>query len=456
MSKVTILGGGGIRTPLLIHGLVRAPLGLTEISLYDIDLERAGMMAALGREIVRQAGGAVAITTPGTVEEAVTGAEFVVSSLRVGGSEARARDERIAIEHGIAGQETTGLGGLAKALRTIPVMLEHARAVEQFAPEAWFISFTNPAGLMTQALSSLTRLRLIGICDTPSEMYHRLAESMGKPLAKVSCDYFGLNHLGWIRQVMVDGENQLPEILANDQILRSLYHADLFDPEMIRTIGMLPSEYLFFYYEQQRALENQRRTGASRGAEVARLNQSLFTELQQSIVTGRMEEAIVQYREYLQRRSGSYMKLEAEAGTALGSGVELAEDPFEAPTGYHRIAIDVMTALRQNEPTQIVLNVANRGAIDDLAADDVVELPCLIDRHGPRPVESGPLPETVRGLVLAVKEYERLTIRASIEGSRDLAKLALMVYPLVGQWQRANQMIEALVREDQEHLGYLI
>lgn len=456
MSKVTILGGGGIRTPLLIHGLVRAPLGLTEISLYDIDLERAGMMAALGREIVRQAGGAVAITTPGTVEEAVTGAEFVVSSLRVGGSEARARDERIAIEHGIAGQETTGLGGLAKALRTIPVMLEHARAVEQFAPEAWFISFTNPAGLMTQALSSLTRLRLIGICDTPSEMYHRLAESMGKPLAKVSCDYFGLNHLGWIRQVMVDGENQLPEILANDQILRSLYHADLFDPEMIRTIGMLPSEYLFFYYEQQRALENQRRTGASRGAEVARLNQSLFTELQQSIVTGRMEEAIVQYREYLQRRSGSYMKLEAEAGTALGSGVELAEDPFEAPTGYHRIAIDVMTALRQNEPTQIVLNVANRGAIDDLAADDVVELPCLIDRHGPRPVESGPLPETVRGLVLAVKEYERLTIRASIEGSRDVAKLALMVYPLVGQWQRANQMIEALVREDQEHLGYLI
>ncbi len=456
MSKVTILGGGGIRTPLLIHGLVRAPLGLAEISLYDIDPERAGMMAALGREIVRQAGGAVAITTPGTVEEAVTGAEFVVSSLRVGGSEARARDERIAIEHGIAGQETTGLGGLAKALRTIPVMLEHARAVEQFAPEAWFISFTNPAGLMTQALSSLTRLRLIGICDTPSEMYHRLAESMGKPLAKVSCDYFGLNHLGWIRQVMVDGENQLPEILANDQILRSLYHADLFDPEMIRTIGMLPSEYLFFYYEQQRALENQRRTGASRGAEVARLNQSLFAELQQSIVNGRMEEAIVQYREYLQRRSGSYMKLEAEAGTALGSGVELAEDPFEAPTGYHRIAIDVMTALRQNEPTQIVLNVANRGAIDDLAADDVVELPCLIDRHGPRPVESGPLPETVRGLVLAVKEYERLTIRASIEGSRDLAKLALMVYPLVGQWQRANQMIEALVREDQEHLGYLI
>ena len=455
MSKVTILGGGGIRTPLLIHGLVRAPIGLEEIALYDIDLERAGMMAALGREVARQAGVEVSITTPSSVEEAVTGAEFVVSSLRVGGSAARARDERIAIEHGIAGQETTGLGGLSKALRTIPIMLDHARAVERYAPEAWFISFTNPAGLMTQALSSLTRLKLIGICDTPSEMFHRLAESMGCRVDQIGCDYFGLNHLGWIRQVMVDGENRLPEVLADNRVLRSLYHADLFDPEMIRTLGMLPSEYLFFYYEQQRALENQRRTGASRGAEVVRLNDLLFGELQQAIRAGRMESAIVQYREYLQRRSGSYMKLEAEAGTALGAGVELAEDPFEAATGYHRIAIDVMTALRQNEPTQIVLNVANRGAIEDLAADDVVELPCLIDRHGPRPVESGPLPPTVRGLVLAVKEYERLTIRAAIEGSRDLAKLALMVYPLVGQWQRANQMIEALIREDEEHLGYL-
>jgi len=455
MSKVTILGGGGIRTPLLIHGLVRAPLGLEEIALYDIDLERAGMMAALGREVARQAGVEVSITTPAAVEEAVTGAEFVVSSLRVGGAAARARDERIAIEHGIAGQETTGLGGLSKALRTIPVMLEHARAVERYAPAAWFISFTNPAGLMTQALSSLTRLKLIGICDTPSEMFHRLAEGMGRPVDQVGCDYFGLNHLGWIREVRVDGENRLPAILGDDRQLRSLYHADLFDPAMIRTLGMLPSEYLFFYYEQQRALENQRRTGASRGAEVVRLNELLFGELQQAISAGRMESAIILYREYLQRRSGSYMKLEAEAGTALGSGVALAEDPFEAATGYHRIAIDVMTALRQSEPTQIVLNVANQGAIDDLAADDVVELPCLIDRHGPRPVESGPLPETVRGLVLAVKEYERLTIRAAIEGSRDLAKLALMVYPLVGQWERANRMIEALINEDEEHLGYL-
>ncbi|MEY4167168.1 MAG: hypothetical protein RIR52_992 [Acidobacteriota bacterium] len=455
MSKVTILGGGGIRTPLLIHGLVHAPLELTEIALFDIDVERAGMMAGLGREVARQAGVGITISTPESIGEAVGGAEFVISSLRVGGTAARARDERIAIAHDIAGQETTGLGGLSKALRTLPVMLEQARAVERYAPEAWFISFTNPAGLMTQALSSLTGLKLIGICDTPSEMFHRIAESLGRPVSGIDCDYFGLNHLGWIRTVMADGEDLLPQLLNDSQRLQSIYHADLFDPVMIRTLGLIPSEYLFFYYEQQRALENQRKTGASRGAEVAQLNDEFFGNLQQAVSEGRMESALRQYREYLQRRSGSYMKLEAEGGTALGSGVALAADPFAAATGYHRIAIDVMTALRRSEPVRIVLNVVNRGAITDLAADDVVELPCLIDQTGPRPVVSGPLPETVRGLVQSVKEYERLTIRAAIEGSRHLAKLALMVYPLVGQWRRADQMIESLIAEDSHHLGYL-
>lgn len=459
MSKVTILGGGGIRTPLLIHGLVswqpESGSELREISLYDTDRERVGLMAALGQEIARQAGGRVAISLPETVEEAVSGAEFVISSLRVGGMEARARDERIAIAHGIAGQETTGLGGLAMALRTIPVMLSQARAVEQHAPDAWFISFTNPAGLMTEALASHTRLKLIGICDTPSEMFQRLAEALGREVTEVECDYFGLNHLGWVRRIMVDGQDRLAEVLSDDQMLRSLYHADLFDPTMIRTLGMLPSEYLFFYYEQRRALENQRRAGASRGGEIVRLNEALFARLQPAIAGGEVEAALPIYREYLQRRSGAYMKLEAEAGSALGTTAELAEDPFTAATGYHRIAIDVMAALRSENPSRIVLNVANRGAIDDLGVDDVVEVPCLVDRRGARPLESGPLPASVRGLVHAVKEYERMTIRAATERSRRLAKLALMTYPLVGQWGAASAMIDALISEDPDGLGYL-
>ncbi len=448
-NKVTLIGGGGVRTPLLIHGLAQAAstLHIGELALYDIDRERVALMAELGREVVRQLNADVVITTHTQLKDAVAGAQFILHSIRVGGIAARARDERLAIEHGIAGQETTGLAGFAKALRTIPVVLEQARIIEQHAPAAWFISFTNPAGLMAQAIQQHTNLRSIGICDTPSEMFYRLATALQEPLADVRCDYFGLNHLGWIRRVLVRGQDVTERILNDDAVLRSLYHAALFDPAMIRALGLIPSEYLFFYYCQQRALANQRAAGASRGEEIVKLNETLFAGLQQSLKADRAAAALKLYRNYLQRRSGSYMKLEAEAGSALHEGVEQAEDPFEAATGYHRIALEVMLALTSDQPSRIVLNVKNNGAITDLGNDDVVEVPCLIDRHGPQAVAVEELPANVRGLVQAVKEYERLTIRAAVEQSDVLAKQALLSYPLVGEWELASQLIAALKSE---------
>ncbi len=458
MAEVTIIGGGGLRTPLLVHGLVQAQrrLGINEIALFDLDRERVELIAALSREVARQIHGEVTITTPARLEEAVEGAGFVISSLRVGGIAARARDERLAIEHGLAGQETTGLGGLAMALRTIPVTLEHARVVERLAPDAWFISFTNPAGLITQALAAHTKLRLIGICDTPSEMFHRIALALGEKLEAVRCDYFGLNHLGWVRRVTVRGEDVTARLLDDDAALRSLYHAELFDPAMIRALGLIPSEYLFFYYEQRRALANQRRAGTSRGEEIAKLNARLFDRLQNGIEAGRLPQALTIYRDYLRRRSGSYLKLEAEAGSALRKEVEQEEDPFDAATGYHRIALDVMTALISDRPSRVVVNVANRGVISDLEPDDVVEVPCLIDRNGAQALAIGHLPQSVRGLVRAVKEYERLTIRAAVERSVESALRALLVYPLIGEWSFARQLINGLAKSDQEHLGWLI
>lgn len=457
MRKVTLIGGGGIRTPLVVHGLAQAQqqLDLGEVALYDIDRERLATVAILAREAARQLGSTLKITTPNDLPEAVTGADFIIHSIRVGGIAARARDERLAIEHGIAGQETTGIGGLAKALRTIPVLLEQAHVIEAHAPDAWFISFTNPAGLMAQALSQHTRLRSIGICDTPTELFHRLALALNAQPDEVRCDYFGLNHLGWVRRVELGGRDVTAQVLNNDSLLRTLYSAELFDPAMIRALGMIPSEYLFFYYEQQRALYNQQTAGASRGEEIVRLNTELFARLESEIKTEGLPEALGIYRAYLRRRSGSYMKLEAEAGSALQAGIEQIEDPFDAVTGYHRIALEVMTALASSQPSRIVLNVANRGAISDLAPDDVVEVPCLVDRHGPQSLGFGRLPDTVRGLVQAVKEYERLTIRAAVEGSKELARLALLTYPLVGEWQPACRLLDALCAGDPETLGYL-
>ncbi len=444
--KVALIGGGGVRTPLLIQGLVRAeaPLGIHELTLYDISRDAVELMAALGRDVVRQYNGGIRITTPATLEESVDGADFVLSSIRVGGIEARARDERIAIDHGLTGQETTGPCGLAMALRTIPVVLEHARTIERVAPDAWLISFTNPAGLITQALRTHTRLRAVGICDTPSELFHRIAEALESPVDDVRCDYLGLNHLGWVRRVWLRDEDVTARLLADDALLGKLYPAKLLEPGLIRSLGLIPTEYLFFYYERQRAYANQVAARTSRGEEIVRLNAELFENLQTELAADRAAGAVEWYRRYLRRRSGSYMRLEAHAEKATETPAAETEDPFDAATGYHRIAIDVMSALKSEGSSRIVVNVENQGAIEDMNAEDVVEVPCRISREGARPIPAGSLPAAVRGLVHAVKEYERLTIRAAVEKSTDLARLALVVHPLVSDSTLAGALVESM------------
>jgi 6-phospho-beta-glucosidase len=446
MSKITIIGGGGVRTPLLVHGLIEAEeqLNVQEIALYDIDRERLELIGGLCRAIVRQLQSGAKITIHERLENAVEEARFVVHSIRVGGVQARAQDERLAIEMGVAGQETTGFGGFAKAMRTIPVALEHARLIERYAPDPWFISFTNPAGLLTQALLRRTSLRVVGVCDTPSEMFHRIALALGQPLEATRCNYFGLNHLGWIDRVTVRGLDMTTNLLASDRALASLYHAELFDPKLIRALGLIPSEYLFFYYRQKQAHRNQQTAGASRGEEIERLNVEVFDSLRLAINAGRDAEAIELYRNYLRRRSGSYMKLEAEADSALREGAPLDEDPFQSETGYHRIAIETMRALTSDRPTTIVLNVANRGAITDLEPEDVVEVPCLVDSNGPVPTAVGRLPEAVRGLTLAMKAYERITIDAAIDRSVGLVQKAMLTNPLIGDWDLAERLLSGL------------
>ncbi|HTS24590.1 MAG TPA: hypothetical protein VMH81_01870 [Bryobacteraceae bacterium] len=450
--KVALIGGGGVRTPLLIHGLAhaQAQLDLEEFALYDCDSARMQVMARIGREIVRRAGAHFRVETYSDLESAARGAEFVFHSIRVGGIEARARDERIAMEHQLAGQETTGAGGVAMALRTVPVVLEQARILEQVAPDAWVISFTNPAGLVAQALASRTKLRAIGICDTPIELFHRIAAALREPYEDLAFDYAGLNHLGWVRSVRLRGTDVTERILDDAAILESLYPARLFDPKLIQTLRLIPSEYLFFYYCQRRAYENQVRNGASRGEELVRLNHELFAELARQSPA----RAVETYRSYLLRRNASYMKVEAEATSAFQVAEE-AYDPFETATGYHRIGVDVIAALLSDDPKDVVVNVLNGGSIADLQADDVVEVACEISRSGVKPRPAGHLPESVRGLVLSVKAYERTAIRAAAERSPALAELAMLEYPIIGQWDLARSLRGAMARSDPGYLGYL-
>ena len=223
-------------------------LGIREIALYDNRPPAAALMGSLCSAIAD--GTTTRITTPASADDAIADSSFVISSIRVGNMGARARDERLSLECGFAGQETTGPAGFAMALRTIPVALDYARTVERIAAAAWFINFTNPAGIITQAISTHTNAKVVGICDTPAELFHQIARALEEALEDVECDYFGLNHLGWVRAVRVRGEDVTSKLLADDELLRRLYRAELFPPALIRGLGLIPTEYLFFYYNQ--------------------------------------------------------------------------------------------------------------------------------------------------------------------------------------------------------------
>lgn len=443
--KIGFLGGGGVRTPLVIFGVNEAArtLDADEFVLFDSDRERAQRIAQLGREIVRREGGSLRLRVAQTQEDAVDGASFVLNSIRVGGIETRVRDELGAIACGYPGQETTGPAGIAMGQRTIPVAIAQARMVAERAPDAWFINFTNPAGLITQAILQNSSAKAVGICDTPTEMLHRIRTVLGGSAAEVECDYVGLNHLGWIRRIRVRGEDVTDRVLNDDAVLAQLYPAPLFDHELIRALRLLPTEYLFFYYSRTRALENQRRQGMTRGEQIAQMNESLMARLTMLLARGEEGGALQAYVEYLNARSGSYMKIEGEGKSGVSEGA-MDADPFRAATGYHRIALDVMCALCSQEEQRVIVNTRNGSTLPEIAAQDVIETTCAIANGTVRPLPADPLPEEVSGLVLAVKAYERAAIRAALSGNLRELRAAMLMYPSIGEWEPSAHILEKL------------
>ena len=419
--KIAFIGGGGVRTPLVVFGVNEAAeeIGAEELVLFDPDTDRVRIMTELGRAIVAREGGSLRVRSAASIEDAVDGASFVMNSIRV--------------------------GGIAMALRTVSTAVAQAKVVERLSPSAWLINFTNPAGLITQAIKHHTGAKVVGICDTPTELLYRIHTALGATPDEVSCDYLGLNHLGWVRRITLRGEDVTDRLLADDTFLSQLYSVPLFEHELIRALKLIPTEYLFFYYSRRRALSNQLKQGSTRGAEVEQLNQRLLASLARLLQEGDSAAAIATYVNYLNTRSGSYMKLEGDGGSALGVTEPRHEDPFRAATGYHRIALDVMNALCGAEPQRIIVNTQNNGAIADVEAGDIVEVSCQIADGTITPEPCGALPEVVRGLVLAVKAYERAAIDAALTGSSLAARKAMLLYPAIGEWEPSKALLDQLI-----------
>ncbi len=426
--KIAVIGGAGVRTPLLVHGLAGSDLPITHIALFDPDQARLAVMSDLTR---RKAGG-VYVEPYGSAREAIEGADYVFLSIRVGGIEGRARDEAIALEHGIVGQETIGPAGFAMALRTIPHVVAYAREIEMHAPRAWVINFTNPVGMITQAALAATPGRTIGICDTPTELFEEVAHALGKPTDECYFDYFGLNHLGWVREVYWNGEPQLHRLWPDPRALERLYRVPLFSGEFLAKLRLLPTEYVYYYYRSQEAYENIRRAGQSRGSAIERLNARFFEDLKAAVDPVRV------YEDYLAARNATYMQIES------GSRALPVRWPWAELTGYDKIALSVVRAIHFNSGAIIPLNVRNSGNLPDLEPGDTIEVPCVVNGNGARALHVGPVPEAVRSLLSQVKTYERLTVQAAVSGDRALAEEALACNPLVQERALAARLLDSL------------
>ncbi|MFE8920377.1 6-phospho-beta-glucosidase [Streptomyces rochei] len=431
--RLTILGGGGFRVPLVYGALLgdRAEGCVTDVVLHDVDAAR---LSAVTRVLAEQAAcvpDAPAVTATTDLDEALRGADFVFSAIRVGGLEGRAADERVALAEGVLGQETVGAGGIAYGLRTVPVAVDIARRTARLAPDAWVINFTNPAGLVTEAMSRHLGDRVIGICDSPVGLGRRIARVLGADPDRAFIDYVGLNHLGWVRGLRVAGRDELPRLLADPALLGSFEEGRLFGTDWLRSLGAVPNEYLHYYYFNRETVRAYREAERTRGA-FLRDQQARFYEEMRHPDT----PALAAWDRTRAEREATYM---AENREAAGAGEREADD---LSGGYEKVALALMRAVARDERATLILNVRNRGTLSALDTDAVIEVPCLVDANGAHPVAVDPLPGHATGLVCAVKAVEREVLAAAGTGSRASAVRAFALHPLVDSVNVARRLVE--------------
>jgi len=417
--RIAVVGGGSTYTPELVDGLGRLydVLPVEELVLVDPASDRLELVGGLGRRILARLGHPARLTTTTDLEPALDGIDAVLLQLRVGGQAARLEDETWPLECGCVGQETTGAGGLAKALRTVPVVLDIAERVRTAAPDAWIIDFTNPVGIVTRALLQEGH-RAVGLCNVAIGFQRRFADWLDVAPERVQLDHVGLNHLTWERAATVDGVDRLPELLAGHgpEVAKSLE----LPVELLRVLGVVPSYYLRYFYAHDEVVAEQRSTG-SRAARVA--------EIERDLLAMYADPALDEKPALLAERGGAY---------------------------YSEAAVQLAASLlgRPEAPTTQVVNLRNDGTMPFLPDDAVIEVPATVDRSGVRALAPAPLAPLYAGLVAAVTSYEHLALDAALRGGYDRVFQALLAHPLVGQADIAHGLADRLIAHNRDHLRW--
>jgi 6-phospho-beta-glucosidase len=446
--KLTFIGGGGIRTPLAVAAALRraSRIGLEELCLMDTDTERLHIFGTLSRRVADAIDTSTRITLSTDAHEALTAARYVITSFRIGGDEGRVLDERIALRHGVLGQETTGAGGFAMAMRSIPAILDYAELLEQLSPGAWIINFTNPAGLVTQALRDRGFNRTIGICDSADGAQNAIAAWLHIDPRRLTAEVFGLNHLSWARRVWLDGEDVLAPLLREPDFRNSTLQR-LFDPQLITAFNMWLNEYLYYYYYSDCALAEMSAHEKTRGEDVLAWNLGLLEQLRAIDVEANPSAAEQAYSAYMHQRIASYMQ-HSETNEPITGITDV-----EADEGYAGVALRVIEGLENGRPIYTALNVPNEGAITCMQPDDVVEVSCMVNGDGVHPQSIGDIPEPQELLMRTVKLYEKLAVQAILNRSQALAAQALMLHPLVLSYGRAEKLVDEYLMAHAAHVG---
>ncbi len=412
--KIAVVGGGSTYTPELVEGFITRQdrLPVDELALLDIDRERLEVVGGLAGRILAKRGWPGRLTMTLDREAAIDGADFVVVQLRVGGQAARFLDETLPPRFGYVGQETTGAGGFAKALRTVPVVLELAELVgRRGARAAWIVNFTNPVGIVTQALLDEEH-RAVGLCNVAIGFQRRFAAHFGVEPERVQLEHVGLNHLTWVRAIRVNGVDRLPELLDGDvQLLADMVSMPV---GLIRALRAVPSYYLHYYYQTRQILSEKR---TSRAEDVMAIEQQLLDLYR--------DPNLAEKPKLLEQRGGAF---------------------------YSEAAAQLVASLHAGTGDIQVANVRNNGALPDLPANAVVEVPARVDRDGATPLSFAPLAPELRGLVQEAKAYEELAVQAATTGDRTVALRALLANPLVGQYADAEKLLAELLEANRANL----
>jgi len=428
---LVILGGGGFRVPLVYRALAaRSSLGIDEVVLFDVDGARSKVIAAVLQPIP-----GIRIRLTDSLPEALTGADVVFSAIRVGGAAGRVRDERRALEAGVLGQETVGAGGLSFGLRTLPVVLRAAELQAELAPNSWLINFTNPAGMITQALSTVLGPRVVGICDSPVGLIRRAVRALGVAPSGIEYDYAGLNHLGWLTGLRQNGADLLGRLLADDSLLQRMEEGRLFDPQLLRSLRAIPNEYLHFYYSARELTASLSRA-KTRGEVVLAEQEDFYRAAGQAMTVAGQAPAVAEmlWEQTRAHREQTYL---AEARLDERDTQDLSGG------GYEQVALDVAEALTTGVAKELIVNARNGSAYPQLPAELVLETRCVVDATGARPLPGPALHLHQLGLMASVRAAEQSVIDAVRTRDRAAAVHGFAIHPLIGSRRIAARLVES-------------